>query len=136
MERVGNLGGMILQDPSDDDPWLGLTLGPSKSAVEELMRMNREEAHEEHNRKPPSKSSQMTLVDSSDDETWLQLKLSKARKVVHCMYCGKPFYNWQVLGGHTVNCRSKKNFVLLVILLLITSYRFVMLLYITILLIQ
>ncbi|OQU79415.1 hypothetical protein SORBI_3008G141833 [Sorghum bicolor] len=107
MERVGNLGGMILHDPSDDDPWLGLTLGPSKSVVEEFMRMNREEAHEEHNKKPPSKSSEMALVDSSDDETWLQLKLSRARKV-HCRYCGKPFYNRQVLGGHTVRCRKNQ----------------------------
>jgi len=135
MERVGNLGGMILHDPSDDDPWLGLTLGPSKSVVEEFMRMNREEAHEEHNKKPPSKSSEMALVDSSDDETWLQLKLSRARKV-HCRYCGKPFYNRQVLGGHTVRCRSKISFILLIILMLIISYRIFMLLYIYILLIQ
>ncbi|RLN30444.1 hypothetical protein C2845_PM05G03750 [Panicum miliaceum] len=36
-------GQMILKDPSDDYPWLSLTLGPSERAVEEYMRMNKVE---------------------------------------------------------------------------------------------
>ena len=64
-------GQMILKDPTDDYPWLAITLGPSERAVDEYRRMNKveEEFGEQGLDKTPKvhlRSKGMTLVDTGD----------------------------------------------------------------------
>ena len=95
-------GQMILKDPSDDYPWLALTLGPSERAVEEYRRMNKME--EEVGEQGVHKTRiHLTLVDPSDDIPQLQLTLGRVRKT-YCLYCGRPQYNRQKYGGHKGQC--------------------------------
>lgn len=101
---------MTLKDPSGDEPWLDLTLGPSQWAVQEYEKLNKNEGKcaEDETPKifPPSTSNEMTLVDPSDDKHSLRLTLGRINEI-YCQYCARPFYDHQAYGGHTVTCKSK-----------------------------
>ena len=72
-------GQMILKDPSDDYPWLALTLGPSERAIEEYRRMNKME--EEVGEQGVHKTRiHLTLVDPSDDIPQLQLYFGESEE--------------------------------------------------------
>jgi len=73
---------MILKDPTDDYPWLAITLGPSERAVDEYRRMNKvdEEVGEQALHKTPKvhlRSKGLTLVDTSDDKRELLRNLGR-----------------------------------------------------------
>jgi hypothetical protein len=73
---------MILKDPTDDYPWLAITLGPSERAVDEYRRMNKvdEEVGEQGLHKTPKvhlRSKGLTLVDTSDDKRELLRNLGR-----------------------------------------------------------
>jgi len=106
---------MILKDPTDDYPWLAITLGPSERAVDEYRRMNKvdEEVGEQALHKTPKvhlRSKGLTLVDTrldtSDDKRELLRNLGRQREV-YCLNCGKPFDNRQAYGGHKGQCKRK-----------------------------
>ena len=108
-------GQMILKDPTDDYPWLAITLGPSERAVDEYRRMNKvdEEVGEQALHKTPKvhlRSKGLTLVDTrldtSDDKRELLRNLGRQREV-YCLNCGKPFDNRQAYGGQKGQCKRK-----------------------------